>query len=287
MTARLIRSIDEIAERYDALLCDIWGVYHNGIRPFPEAADALRRFRDKGGRVVLLTNAPRPWTAVRAQLDGMGAPRDSYDAIVSSGDAAKAAVASGVWGRKVHHIGAPKDEPFFEGADIERVPLEQAEAIVCTGLFDDDTETPQDYADVISAGVARGLKLLCANPDIVVDKGDKRIFCAGAIAEAYTDAGGQSVYFGKPHLPIYDLARRVLEEKAGRAIAPDRILAVGDGVKTDVAGAGAAKLDCLFIIGGLAAAEIGRRDGRPDPDRLRAFLQANQVFPRYALDHLR
>jgi len=287
MTARLIHSIDEIAGGYDALLCDIWGVYHNGLRPYPEATDALRRFRDKGGVVVLLTNAPRPWTAVRAQLDGMGAPEDSYDAIVSSGDAAKAAVASGVWGRKLFHIGAPKDEPFFEGADIDRVSLDQAEAIVCTGLFDDDVETPQDYADTIAAGVAKGLKLLCANPDIVVDKGHKRIFCAGAIAEAYKDAGGESVYFGKPHLPIYDLARQVLEEKAGRPIDARRILAVGDGVKTDVAGAGAANLDCLFIIGGLAAAEIGRRDGGPDPDRLRAFLQGNQVFPRYAMDNLK
>jgi HAD superfamily hydrolase (TIGR01459 family) len=287
MTAKIIHSIDEISGGYDALLCDIWGVYHNGLRPYDAAVDALRRFRDKGGVVLLLTNAPRPWTAVRAQLDGMGAPEDSYDAIVSSGDAAKAAVASGVWGRKLFHIGAPKDEPFFEGADIDRVPLDQAEAIVCTGLFDDDVETPQDYADTIAAGVARGLKLLCANPDIVVDKGDRRIFCAGAIAEAYRDAGGEPVYFGKPHLPIYDLARQVLEEKAGRSIDARRILAVGDGVKTDVAGAGAAKLDCLFIIGGLAAAEIGRRDGGPDPDRLRAFLQGNQVFPRYAMDNLK
>jgi len=287
MTAKIIHSIDEISARYDALLCDIWGVYHNGLRPYDAAMDALRRFRAKGGLVVLLTNAPRPWTAVRAQLDGMGAPGDSYDAIVSSGDAAKAAVASGRWGRRVHHIGAPKDEPFFEGADIERVPLDEAEAIVCTGLFDDDTETPQDYADTIAAGVAKGLKLLCANPDIVVDKGDRRIFCAGAIAEAYKDAGGEAIYFGKPHLPIYDLAREVLEEKAGRPIDKARILAVGDGVKTDVAGADAAGLDSVFIVGGLAAAEIGRRDGRPDPDRLRAFLQANQVFPRYAMDQLK
>jgi len=287
MTAKIIPSIGAISDGYDAILCDLWGCYHNGLRPFPEAVEALRRFRSRGGVVILLTNAPRPWTAVRAQLDGMGAPGDSYDGIVSSGDAAMDAVASGAWGRKVHHIGAPKDEPFFEGADVERVPLEEAAAIVCTGLFDDETETPADYADVIAAGVALGLPLLCANPDIVVDKGDKRLFCAGAIAEAYRDAGGRAVYFGKPHAPIYELARKVLDARAGRPVDPRRILAIGDGVKTDIAGADAAGLDSVFIVGGLAAAEIGRRDGRPDPDRLRAYLQANQAFPRFAMDCLR
>ena len=286
MTPRILHSIDEVAGGYDALLCDLWGCYHNGIRPFPDAVSALLRFRQKGGVVVLLTNAPRPSSAVRAQLDGMGAPEDSYDAIVSSGDAAKAAVASGAWGRRVHHIGAPKDEPFFEGSDVDRVPMDAAEAIVCTGLFDDESETPADYADVIAEGVARGLKLLCANPDIVVDKGDKRLFCAGAIAEAYSEAGGEAVYFGKPHAPIYDLALTVMAEAAGRPIPRQRILAIGDGVKTDVAGAEAAGFDCAFVIGGLAAAEIGRRDGGPDPDRLRTFLQVSNVSPLYAMDRL-
>ncbi len=286
MTARIIPTIDAITSGYDAVLCDLWGCYHNGLRPYQEAVAALQRFRARGGVVILLTNAPRPWTAVRAQLDGLGAPADSYDGIVSSGDAAKAAVASGQWGHKVHHIGAPKDEPFFEGSDIERVPMEDAKSIVCTGLRDDETETPDDYAEVIAAGVAAGLPLLCANPDIVVDKGDRRLFCAGAIAEAYKDAGGEAVYFGKPHLPIYDLAYEVLDQKAGRAVPRERVLAIGDGVKTDVKGAGDAGLDCVFIIGGLAAAEIGRRDGGPDPDRLNAFLQANAVFPQYAMNKL-
>lgn len=286
MTPRILYSIDDVSGGYDALLCDLWGCYHNGIRPFPDAVSALLRFRQKGGVVIMLTNAPRPSSAVRAQLDAMGAPADSYDAIVSSGDAAKAAVASGTWGRRVHHVGAPKDEPFFEGADIDRVPLEEAAAIVCTGLFDDETETPADYADLIAEGVARGLKLLCANPDIVVDKGDKRLYCAGAIAEAYSDAGGEAVYFGKPHAPIYDLALQVMTQTAGREIPRGRVLAIGDGVKTDVAGADGAGLDCAFVIGGLAASEIGRRDGGPDPDRLRIFLQSNNVFPRYAMDRL-
>ncbi len=286
MTTAILRSVDDVADGYDAMLCDLWGCYHNGLKPFPQAVEALRRFRARGGVVVLLTNAPRPAASVRAQLDGIGAPPDSYDAIVSSGDAARAAVAGGEGGRKIHHLGPERDLTFFEGADVERVSIEEAESIVCTGLFDDTTETPADYAEVITRGVDRGLPLLCANPDIVVDRGEHRIFCAGAIAEAYRDAGGEAIYFGKPHLPIYTLAREVLDRTAGRAIAPERILAIGDGVKTDVAGAGAANLDCAFIIGGLAAAEIGRKDGAPDPDRLRAFLNANNVFPKYAMDRL-
>lgn len=287
MTTAILRSVDEVTDGYDAMLCDLWGCYHNGLRPFPEAVEALRRFRAKGGVVLLLTNAPRPAASVREQLDGLGAPVDSYDGIVSSGDAARAAVAGGEGGRKVHHLGPERDLPFFDGADVERVPVEEAESIVCTGLFDDTTETPADYAEVIAEGVARGLRLLCANPDIVVDRGEQRIFCAGAIAEAYRDAGGEAIYFGKPHLPIYDLARKVLDGIAGRSIARERILAIGDGVKTDVAGAGAANIDCAFIIGGLAAAEIGRKDGGPDPDKLRSFLNANNVFPRYSMEKLK
>ena len=216
----IIRSLDEIDPGYSVLFCDLWGCLHDGVRAFPAAVAALERFRARGGAVVLLTNSPRPAGDVARQLDMLGAPRSSWDLIVSSGDAAQAAMAAGQFGRRVYHIGPERDLVFFLDADgrpfdIERVPLEEAEGIVCTGLFDDRTETPADYRATILYGKTKGLKLLCANPDIVVDVGDRRIYCAGAIAAAYTEAGGRSYYFGKPHPPIYALARRELAARLG------------------------------------------------------------------------
>ena len=225
----IIGSIDEAAG-YSVLLCDLWGCLHDGVRAFPDAVAALERFRAGGGRVVLLTNSPRPAGEVARQLDLLGAPRSCWDAVVSSGDAAQAAMAAGQFGRRVYHVGPERDLPFFRYADgrpieVERVPLEEADGIVCTGLFDDRSETPDDYRAMILYGKTKGLKLLCANPDIVVDVGDRRIYCAGAIAAAYAAAGGRSYYFGKPHPPIYALARARLREIAGFETPTDEILA--------------------------------------------------------------
>jgi HAD superfamily hydrolase (TIGR01450 family) len=229
---------------------------------------------------------------VTTQLDTLGAPRTCYDFVVSSGDAAQAAMAAGQFGRRVHHIGPERDLVFFlddEGRpiDVERVPLEEAEGIVCTGLFDDRTETPEDYRATILYGKTKGLKLLCANPDIVVDVGDTRIWCAGAIAKAYEEAGGRSYYFGKPHPPIYALARRQLAALRGFEVPLDEILAVGDGIATDVLGAMGEGIDALYITGGLAAEETGTTAAGPDPERLRAFLGASRLAPRFAMAHLR
>jgi HAD superfamily hydrolase (TIGR01459 family) len=273
--------------------CDLWGCLHDGVRAFPEAVAALERFRDRGGRVVLLTNSPRPSAGVALQLDALGAPRSCWDLVVSSGDAAQAAMAAGQFGRRVFHIGPERDLIFFEDEggrpfDIERVPIEEAEGIVCTGLFDDRSETPEDYRGVLLYGKTRGLKLLCANPDIVVDVGDTRIWCAGAIAAAYTEAGGRSYYFGKPHPPIYALARRRLEALTGHPTPPDEILCVGDGILTDVLGAMGENLDSLFVTGGLAAEETGTTaEGGPEPARLAAFLDAARLAPRFATAFLR
>lgn len=290
---KLIDSIDEIAERYDALLCDLWGCYHNGVSPFESAVAALRRFRDKGGVVVLLTNAPRPQDAVKGHLTRMGGPPDSYDGIVTSGDATRAEVASARWGRKLHIVGPSRDDTLWRGLDIETVPFDAAEAILCTGLFDDRVETPADYADMIAAGVARDLPLLCANPDIVVDRGEQRLYCAGAIAAAYTEAGGRSIYFGKPHPPIYalafDEARRLFAARRGAdapALETARVLAVGDGVATDVLGAEQMGIDCVFVTGGLAAAEVGDTADAPDPTRLAQYLVSHGRDPAYAIPRL-
>lgn len=288
----IIRSLDGIDPGYSVLYCDLWGCLHDGVRVFPAAAAALERFRAKGGTVALLTNSPRPAAAVARQLESLGAPRSCYDLIVSSGDAAQAAMVAGRFGRRVFHIGPERDLVFFEDDagrpfDIARVPIEEAEGIVCTGLFDDRVETPDDYRATILYVKTRGLKLLCANPDVIVDVGDRRIYCAGAIAEAYSAAGGRSYYFGKPHPPIYALAREKLAAM-GVEVPADEVLCIGDGVATDVAGAMGEGLDVLFVTGGLAAEETGTtRDDGPDPALLAGFLGQLRLGPRYAIAWLR
>lgn len=288
---RIIESLADIAADYDALFCDLWGCLHNGIAPFPEAVAALKGFRAGGGKVILLTNAPRPRREVEAQLLGMGVPREAWDDIATSGDSARMAMFEGVVGTRVYHIGEPRDLTFFEPIrllencpDVRRVPLTEAEGIVCTGPFDAYADLSVNRTDFLYAK-HKGLKMLCANPDIVVDRGDRREWCAGALARLYTEMGGEALYFGKPHPPVYDLARRRLE-KLGAGVSDSRILAVGDGIATDVQGAQGEDIDSLFVTGGLAAAET-MTDGRPDAHRLAAFTAAAMVTPTYAIGALR
>ncbi|MEO0913045.1 MAG: TIGR01459 family HAD-type hydrolase [Pseudomonadota bacterium] len=273
----VISALSEISHRYDVLFCDLWGCLHNGVAVFPEAVSALTAFREQGGTVVLVTNSPRPRGSVKTQLKGLGAPDGCYDAIATSGDAAQAAMAAGLYGRRIFHIGPERDMPFFtdeagQPIDVERVAIEEAEGIVCTGLYDDRTETPEDYRLIIARGVNRGLKMLCANPDVIVDVGEMRIYCAGAIAEAYTAAGGTAHYYGKPHAPIYQLARQRAEEARGEEVKDAHILCIGDGINTDIRGAVGEGLDSLFIAGGLAAEETGMANGQPDPAKVETFL---------------
>ncbi|SIS50730.1 TIGR01459 family HAD-type hydrolase [Phaeovulum vinaykumarii] len=290
---RILSSLADLAPRYQAVYCDIWGVLHNGIRPFDGAVAALSAFRAAGGKVILITNAPRPSAAVIATLDAMGVPRAAWDAVVTSGDAAQDAMLSGAVGRRVWHLGPAKDDGFFsdippehrDSPAIERVPLEEAEGIVCTGPFEEMTEVPEDYRPRFLLAKTRGLPLLCANPDIVVDVGDQRIYCAGALAALYEEMGGQALYFGKPHPPIYDLAARRLAALGGAE--EGRILAIGDGVNTDLVGAMGEDLDALFITGGLAAEHFGPDVETPDPALLEAWLSARQVAPLYAMGRLR
>ena len=287
---RIIQSLAEIALNYDVLFCDLWGCLHNGKAPFPLAVAALTEFRRGGGRVCLMTNAPRPAHVVAAQLDRLRVPREAWDAVVTSGDAAQDAMLAGAVGFRVWHLGPEKDDHFFtdlppEWTDpprIARVPLDEAEGIVCTGPFDDMTETPEDYRARLMLARQRDLPLLCANPDIVVDYGDKRIYCAGALAALYEELGGRTLYFGKPHPPIYDLARRRL------ALRKDaRILCIGDGINTDIEGAMGEGLDSVFISGGLAHDQFGPDVDHPDPARLEDWLRSRQKNPTYTLGRLR
>ena len=293
----IIRSLADLTGRYDAVFCDLWGCLHNGKTAYPAAVAALQGFRATGGKVVLLTNAPRPKPSVVQQLDALGVPRDAYDLVVTSGDAAQIDMISGAVGRKVHFIGAPKDEVFFtDFADdlaaypatqppIQRVALKDAEGIVCTGLVDDLTETPDDYRAALLMGKTLGLPMLCANPDIIVDMGDKRLYCAGALAQAYEEMGGTALYFGKPHPPIYDLARRRLAEAGGPA--DPQILCIGDGIFTDVPGGIAEGLDTLFITGGLEAERFGPDVEAPVAALVEGWLSERELSPTYAMGRLR
>jgi HAD superfamily hydrolase (TIGR01459 family) len=288
---RIIENLTEISGLYDAIFCDLWGCVHNGVEPFPEAIEALRAFKAQGGTVLLLTNAPRPRASVATQLDRIGVPRDCWDVIATSGDSARAAMLTGAVGRKVWHIGEPHDAPFFEkmeiiddAIDVERVPLDEAEGIVCTGPFDPKAD-PAEMRPQFLLAKTRGLKLLCANPDIVVDRGESREWCAGALAQLYSEMGGESLYFGKPHPPIYDLARRRLAQ-IGKGTSDDRILAIGDGINTDIPGGVGENIDTLFITGGLARAETGT-ESQPDPSKLARFLTDAELEPTYSIGYLR
>jgi len=272
----ILTSLDEIAPRYDAILCDVWGVIHNGVEVFAPACAALRRFRAAGKPVVLVTNAPRLSAEVLAFLGRLNAPRDAWDRLVTSGDVTRDLVAEGP--RRIFHIGADDDLGLYEGLDVELVEEFEASGVVCTGLFDDENETPADYADLLRRLRARNLPFVCANPDIVVEYGGRLMWCAGALARDYAQLGGRTLIAGKPHAPIYEVALRAAADAAGVPIAPDRVLAVGDGLLTDVKGAVANGMDALFVTAGIHAGEYGDADA-PDLRRLAAFLDGHGLQP--------
>ena len=252
MTApRLITGLSELAPAYDALICDVWGVIHDGHKAHPAAVEALIHFRKKHGPVVLLTNAPRRADSVAALCAGYGVPPDCYDAIVSSGEAARDALAreSAAGTLPLYYIGPDKDLPVMEGLDLDLTGIAEARLAMCTGLLDDLTETPEDYADRLAAMRARNLTMICANPDLVVHRGPKLCYCAGALAKEYEKLGGTVVYYGKPYRPIYDAALAA----AGNSKKP---LAIGDGMFTDILGANRAWLDVLFIADGVHGEEV-------------------------------
>src|SRR6201997_227185 len=250
MTLRFVERLRDLVDGVEVILSDIWGVVHNGLESFPEACEALHTFRNRGGTVILITNAPRPADSVQRQLRKLGVADDTYDAIVSSGDLTRHYVADHP-GRKVYWLGPERDGGIYRGLDPVLAPLEEADYIVCTGLIDDETETAEDYRAMMLKARERGLTLICANPDIVVERGDRLIYCAGAIAELYRELGGEVIFYGKPHRPIYERAIALASGLRGREIELKSTLAIGDSVRTDLAGAHGFGIDCLFVTRGI------------------------------------
>ncbi len=289
--SQIITQLAEISARYDTLLVDLWGCVHNGVVAFPGAIKALQEYRAGGGCVALLTNAPRAHGPVARQIEKLGVPKGAYDTIVTSGDSARAAMFQGIVGQKLWFIGQPHDLSFFEPleiiedpVEITRVELDEANGIICTGPFDPMAD-PQEMRGQFLLAREKGLGMICANPDIVVDRGESREWCAGALAKLYAEMGGTTHYFGKPHPPIYDLAYRTLAAM-GRKVDKSKILAIGDGALTDIPGAMGEDLDSLFITGGLAAAETGTKI-QPDPDLLSSYLTREAISPTYSIGFLR
>lgn len=274
----VLSGLGNIASDYDAVICDVWGVLHDGTRVYPAAAEALKNFHEKHGKVVLLSNAPRPPADTARQLAGMGMPEGCYDAIVTSGGASRddltARSAKGTV--KLLHIGPERDKPIYNGLDVVLTDAEQADVLLLTGLDDHDTETPDDYRDILSVALRHKLPALCANPDILVPIGDRIVYCAGALAKLYAEMGGEVVYYGKPHLPVYKMA-------LDAAKSHKKVLAIGDALETDLAGATNAGLDALFVTSGLHARDIGTLT----PASVSAFLADHDTTVCAAIDMLR
>ncbi|PBB67795.1 TIGR01459 family HAD-type hydrolase [Mesorhizobium sp. WSM4312] len=272
----IVGSLEDVSEAYSAILCDVWGVVHNGEWHFPAAAVALARSRAAGIPVVLITNSPRRSADVVAQMSVIGVPPSAYDRVVTSGDVTRDLIAEGP--RKIFHIGADRDLTLYDGLDVDLVEEFEATGVVCTGLFDDEVEKPQDYTDLLRRLRARNLPFICANPDIMVERGERIIWCAGALARDYAQLGGRTLIAGKPYAPIYDLAMKEVAEVLGRPVERSRVLAIGDGMMTDVKGAADNGFDVLYVSGGIHARDYGNAS-RPDPAKLGLFLERHGYRP--------
>lgn len=284
MTA-LPAGLADLADHYDVLLSDVWGVIHNGREHFADACAALARYRAGRGPVVLISNSPRPAHDVIPQLDELGVPREAWSTLVTSGDATRMLLAEHSPG-PAWIIGPERDGILYEGLGLTTAEPDKAAFIAVTGPYDDEVETPEDYRERLAGPARRGLPMICANPDRVVQRGDRLIYCGGALADVYRELGGEVLMAGKPYAPIYELSLAEASRLLGRPVDPRRVLCVGDGVQTDVQGAGDQGLDCLFIARGIHGEAAMGPDGRLSAPAVDALLAAEGVKARYAMADL-
>ncbi len=277
-----LHRLRDIVSRYDAIISDVWGVVHNGLTATKGAPEALAEARRSGLAVVLLTNAPRPPDSNREQLRGLGVPDAAYDAIVSSGGVTRALI-EGEGDAPFFHLGPARDVPIFEGLAARPAAFEAAHYILCTGLFDDETETAEAYRPLLEQALARDLKLYCANPDLIVERGAELIPCAGTIADLYEQMGGRTIWVGKPHPLVYVRARALIDAQLGRSVDPARILCIGDALRTDIAGAVAAGHACIMTLAGIHAHQIGLSGTSFDAQALEALAAHSKTRPTMSM----
>ncbi|WP_425453177.1 TIGR01459 family HAD-type hydrolase [Bosea caraganae] len=276
-----LTGFSEIAGKFDLCLCDIWGVVHNGVAAHREAVEALAAMRRQGMAVVLVTNAPRPRQAILTQLAQLAVPDEAFDAVVTSGDVCRALIEQRS-GEPMYMLGPDRDLPLIAGLDAPRVASAQARYVLCTGFFDDERETVDTYAELLDDFARRGLILICANPDLVVDRGGKIVPCAGSLALAYEQLGGQVIYAGKPHRPIYEMALELAQVKRGGPIARERVCAIGDAIRTDIAGANAFNATSVMVLAGIHAQDLVAQSWAERHD----WFSRQTHRPDYAIPHL-
>ncbi len=284
-TPAFVTGLADLASAYRALLCDVWGVVHDGVHVHRAATDALARYRAEGGIVLLITNAPRLKADILTIFSRMGVPPDAYDDILSSGDVTRDILAEKS-GTRIFHLGPERDLSIYDDLPHVLGGEDDCDLVCCTGFFDDETESPDDYQDRLVAWRARDVPMICANPDIVVERGGRMVWCAGAMAQRYRELGGKTIMIGKPHALVYAAALERIAAIAGEPVALQSVLAIGDAMGTDIRGADGQGIDVLFVTGGIHAAEFGDRD-TPDLAKVHerlatASLGARAVMPRLA-----
>jgi HAD superfamily hydrolase (TIGR01459 family) len=280
-----IDGLAAISNDYEVVFCDVWGVIHNGVTAFAAPCEALEHWRRERGPVILVSNSPRPSDDVVDQLDSLGVPRAAWSHVVTSGDATRAMLAARAPG-PAHCIGPERDASLYAGLGLGFSAVEEARFIVCTGPRDDEIDAPGDYEDLFKTGVARGIEMICANPDRLVQRGDRLIYCAGALADVYARLGGHVCMAGKPYAPIYNLGFAKARADLGRPVDRRRVLAIGDGVQTDISGANEQRLDALFIAAGINADLKSDAGGAPDIGAINRLLNGAAVFARFAMAEL-
>ena len=281
---RQIASLSEIIDPFPAVLCDVWGVVHDGLAPLPTGIDALLAYRRRGGVVMLISNAPRPAWAVMEQMEGIGVDLDCGDDLITSGDVARSVLAEKP-GARIFHLGPERDQSIYQGLAVELSDLDSADIVSCTGLFDDQTEQPEEYDPMLAEMKALDLPMICVNPDIVVESGNRLLPCAGALAARYADIGGEATIVGKPNPPIYEMALARIDALVGTPVAPERVLAIGDGAGTDIVGANRAGLETLFIASGIHAAEYGAGE-ELDAEAVGTFLERRGASASFFMPRL-
>ncbi|WP_199092927.1 TIGR01459 family HAD-type hydrolase [Bosea sp. ASV33] len=285
MSVPVLKRAGDLLARYDVLISDVWGVVHDGLWALEPACEALMAFRERGGTVVLLSNAPGPSQQVAGLLDAKRVPREAWDRLVTSGDVTRALIAQSHH-KRAYHIGWQSDRAVFDGLDVELVDEDKADIVVATELNDYRTETPEQYRPLLERFARRGLPFICGNPDLVVHVGEDLLPCAGTLATIYEELGGSVAWAGKPYRPAYDLAlAAAADARGGRSVEPGKVLVIGDAVRTDLAGARLMGFDSLFIAGGIHRDET-MRGGEVDAAGLAKVLDGLPVQPIAAMGAL-